>query len=248
MEGKAYLVGAGPGDPDLITLKAKEVIQEAEVIMYDSLVGDEIIEWLAGHLPDVELIDCGKRKGEHKLTQQEINQLLLAKAKEGKTVVRLKGGDPFVFGRGGEELEFLRLNGISCQVIPGITSAIAAPSYAGIPVTHRGLASSVTFITGHEDPTKEDSDLNWECLAKIGGTLVVLMGVTKMEEIAGMLMNKGMDPTTPAAVIEGATLTDQRVITGKLNSIAKQAMKEKVKPPAVMVIGKVVTLTYKEEC
>lgn len=237
--GKVYLVGSGPGDPELLTLKARRLIDSAEVIIYDQLPGKAILDSMP---TSAEKIDVGKYAGNHTMTQAEINELLVKKAKEGKMVVRLKGGDPYVFGRGGEEAEVLVSEGIEFEVVPGITSAIAVPAYAGIPVTHRESTSMVTFITGHEDPTKPESCLDWETLAKFGGTIVILMGVKMLERNANELMKHGKDPNTPVAVIEKGTRPDQRVTVGTLSNIAELAKEREVKAPAITVIGDVVRL------
>lgn len=237
--GKVYLVGSGPGDPELLTLKARRLIDSAEVIIYDQLPGKTILDSMPA---GAEKIDVGKYAGNHTMTQAEINELLVKKAKEGKMVVRLKGGDPYVFGRGGEEAEVLVSEGIEFEVVPGITSAIAVPAYAGIPVTHRESTSMVTFITGHEDPTKPESCLDWETLAKFGGTIVILMGVKMLERNANELMKHGKDPNTPVAVIEKGTRPDQRVTVGTLANIAELAKEREVKAPAITVIGDVVRL------
>lgn len=239
MTGKAYLVGSGPGGLGLMTIKAREVIDSADVILYDQLPGEEILATLP---QDAELIDCGKYGGSHTLEQDEIEELMVERVKAGKTVVRLKGGDPFLFGRGGEEVETLREHGISVEVVPGVTSAIAVPEMVGIPVTHRRYASQVTFITGHEDPTKPESALDWEVLARLKGTLVILMGVKNLPAIAAALVSHGKDPATPVAIIERGLRPDQRVTVGTLGDIAEKARAAGVRPPAVIVIGGVVEL------
>jgi uroporphyrin-III C-methyltransferase len=239
MTGKAYLVGSGPGGLGLMTMKAREVIDGADVILYDQLPGEEILATLPR---DAELIDCGKYGGSHTLDQDEIEALMVERVRAGKTVVRLKGGDPFLFGRGGEEVETLREHGISVEVVPGVTSAIAVPEMVGIPVTHRRYASQVTFITGHEDPTKPESALDWEVLARLKGTLVILMGVKNLPAIAAALVSHGKDPATPVAIIERGLRPDQRVTVGTLGDIAEKARAAGVRPPAVIVIGGVVEL------
>lgn len=239
MTGKAYLVGSGPGGLGLMTIKAREVIDSADVVLYDQLPGEEILATLP---QDAELIDCGKYGGSHTLEQDEIEALMVERVKAGKTVVRLKGGDPFLFGRGGEEIETLREHGISVEVVPGVTSAIAVPEMVGIPVTHRRYASQVTFITGHEDPTKPESALDWEVLARLKGTLVILMGVKNLPAIAAALVSHGKDPATPVAIIERGLRPDQRVTVGTLGDIAEKARAAGVRPPAVIVIGGVVEL------
>lgn len=237
--GKVYLAGSGPGDPDLMTVKVRRLIEEADVVVYDQLPGEAILSLI----PDkTEKIDAGKYAGNHTLTQDKINEAIVEKAKEGKTVLRLKGGDPYVFGRGGEEAEELVKVGISFEVVPGITSAVAVPAYAGIPITHRDSNSMVTFITGHEDPTKEETGLDWELLAKFNGTLVIFMGVKMLERNCGELLKYGKDPKTPVALIERGTRPDQRVTVGTLADIAVLAEERQVKAPAITVIGDVVRL------
>lgn len=237
--GKVYLVGSGPGDPELLTLKARRLIDTADVVVYDQLPGKAILDSIP---KSTEKIDAGKYAGDHKLSQWETNELLIEKAKEGKMVVRLKGGDPYLFGRGGEEAVELVKSGIEFEVVPGITSAIAAPAYAGIPVTHRDYASMVTFITGHEDPTKDKSALDWETLAKFDGTIVILMGVKMLERNVGELMKYGKDPSTPVALVERGTRPDQRVTIGTLETIAVLAKERGVKAPAITIIGGVVNV------
>ncbi len=243
MKGKVYLVGSGPGGRSLLTIRAEQVIRKADVILYDQLPGEEI---LAGLPENAEKIDCGKFGGRHTLEQDEIERIMVARALEGKKVVRLKGGDPFLFGRGGEELEALREHGIPVELVPGVTSAIAVPGAVGIPVTHRKYASSVTILTGHEDPEKEGSALDWENLARNRGTLVILMGVKNLPAIAENLVSRGRDPDTPVAIIERGMRPDQRVTVGTLATIAGLARERHVLPPAVIVIGNVVRL-YREE-
>ncbi|MHC1575811.1 MAG: uroporphyrinogen-III C-methyltransferase [Methanosarcinaceae archaeon] len=237
--GKVYLVGSGPGDPELLTLKARRLIDNANVIIYDQLPGKRILETMP---ENAEKIDAGKFAGDHRLTQSEINRVLIKKAKEGNVVIRLKGGDPYMFGRGGEEAEDLVSEGIDFEIVPGITSAIAAPAYAGIPVTHRDHASMVTFITGHEDPTKEESALDWETLAKFNGTIVIFMGVKMLERNTSELIKFGKDPATPVALVERGTRPDQRVTIGTLKNIAVVAEQRNVKAPAITIIGDVVKL------
>lgn len=237
--GKVYLVGSGPGDPELMTVKAKRLIESAEVILYDQLPGEAILSMLP---ESAEKIDVGKYAGDHKLSQWQINELLVKRAKEGKTVLRLKGGDPYLFGRGGEEAQSLVAEGIEVEVVPGITSAIAVPAYAGIPVTHRDHASMVTFITGHEDPTKGETALDWEFLAKFEGTIVILMGVSRLEQNVKELVKHGKSIDTPVAIIEKGTRPDQRVTTGTLADIVSLCKQRSVKAPAITVIGNVVKL------
>ena len=235
MTGKVYLVGSGPGDPELLTVKAKRLIERADVVLHDKLPGPEILE----SIPETKREDVGKRAGGEWTPQEYTNRRLVELAREGKTVVRLKGGDPFVFGRGGEEAEHLAANEIPFEYVPGITSAIAGPGVAGIPVTHRDHTSSVTFVTGHEDPTKDESAIDWDALAKTGGTLVVLMGVGKLPMYTQALLTAGMSPETPVALIERATWPDQRVACGTLSTIVAVRDREEIEPPAITVIGDV---------
>jgi len=240
--GKVYLVGSGPGGTGLLTVRALEVIAGAEVILFDQLPGEEILRALP---ENAEKVDCGKYGNRHTLEQEEIEDLMVRFALEGKKVVRLKGGDPFVFGRGGEEMEVLRGHGIPVELVPGVTSAVAVPGAVGIPLTHRRYASQVTILTGHEDPTKPESALDWELLARGRGTIVILMGVKNLPMIAEALLRKGKDPETPVAIIERGLRKDQRVTTGPLREIGRVAGEAGVKPPAVIVIGDVVRL-YRE--
>jgi uroporphyrin-III C-methyltransferase len=240
-KGKVYLVGSGPGDPELLTIKAMRIIEKAEVILYDQLPGKAILRMLPKH---AEKIDVGKYAGNHKLSQWQINELLVKRAREGKIVVRLKGGDPYLFGRGGEEAQALVKEGIEVEVVPGITSAIAVPASAGIPVTHRDYASMVTFITGHEDPTKDETAIDWELLARFEGTLVILMGVSMLERNVKELIKHGKPVDTPVAVIERGTRPDQRVTIGTLGDIVGLCRERKVKAPAITVIGDVVKLHW----
>ncbi|WP_254864359.1 uroporphyrinogen-III C-methyltransferase [Halovivax gelatinilyticus] len=233
--GFVSLVGSGPGDPELLTVKATRRLEEADVVLHDKLPGPEIIE----QLPDDAREDVGKRAGGERTAQSAINERLVELAREGKRVVRLKGGDPFVFGRGGEEAEYLADHGIPFEVVPGVTSAVAAPAVAGIPVTHRDHASSVSFVTGHEDPTKPESAIDWEALAATGGTIVVLMGVGKLPAYTAALREAGMDPETPVALIERGTRPGQRVATGTLDTIVDERDAAGIEPPAVTVIGDV---------
>lgn len=236
---KVSLVGAGPGEAGLITVKGRERIRAADVIIYDRLVNPVLLKEARA---DAELIYVGKMAGEHTLPQEEINHLLVSKAQEGKWVVRLKGGDPFIFGRGGEELEELAAAGIEFEVIPGITSAIAVPAYAGIPLTHRTHSAAVTFVTGHEDPAKGRSAIRWRELAGVGGTLVFLMGLGNLRVIAENLLNCGLPPKTPAAVVQWGTLPDQRTVEGTLDTIVQRVSEAKVSSPAVLVVGEVAAL------
>lgn len=238
-QGMVYLVGAGPGDYKLISVKALEYIQQADTIVYDRLADDRL---LATARPDVELIYVGKASSNHTMRQEDINQLLVDKAKEGKNVVRLKGGDPFVFGRGGEEALTLVENNVSFEVVPGITSAISVPAYAGIPVTHRGIATSFAVITGHEDPTKAESTIKWSHLATAVDTLVFLMGVENLPHITGKLIENGRSADTPAAVIRWGTKPEQRVLVTTVGKAAADVAREGIKPPAIFIVGEVVNL------
>jgi len=238
--GVVYLAGAGPGDPELITLKAQQKIKTADVIIYDYLAGHELTSLAR---PDAELIYVGKTGSQHTMKQSEINALLVEKAREGKTVVRLKGGDPFLFGRGGEEAEELVAAGIPFEIIPGVTSAIAAPAYAGIPVTHREHASMVTFVTGHENPEKENSAVNWDVLARSPGTLVFLMGMKNLTEICKNLISCGMERRTPAAVVQWGTTPRQQSLVATLGDLPDRAEKRGIKAPAVIVVGAVASLS-----
>jgi len=237
-----YLIGAGPGDPGLLTLKGRSCIARSDVVIYDYLAAPEL---LAHAGPDAELIYVGKKGGDHTLPQAGINDLIVEKARQGRTVARLKGGDPFIFGRGGEEVERLIEEGIDFEVVPGVTSAVAAPAYAGIPLTHRQFTSSVTFVTGHEDPTKETSSINWKALAQGGGTLVFFMGVKNLTYIAERLLEYGMPPETPAALVRWGTTPRQQTVTGALATIADIAATAGMAPPALIVIGEVVRLREK---
>lgn len=239
VSGKVCLVGAGPGDPGLLTLKGARCLREADVVVYDHLVGEGIL----AHLGEgAERIFVGKEAGRHTLSQDGINRLLAEQALAGKTVVRLKGGDPFVFGRGGEEAEYLQERGIPFEIVPGITSAVAAPAYAGIPVTHRSLASSFAVLTGHEDPAKAESAIAWDRLATAVDTLVFLMGVGNLAQITSRLIQHGRSPETPAAVIRWGTTASQESVTGTLATIAEEINRAGLQPPAVLVVGEVVEL------
>lgn len=240
-KGFVYLVGAGPGDPGLFTLKGKAVLAKADVVVYDRLVSSQILAWAPS---GAELIYVGKQSGNHALPQEEINTLLATKASEGKVVVRLKGGDPFLFGRGGEEALYVREKGFAYEVIPGISSAIAVPAYAGIPVTHRDSTSSLTIVTGHERPDKKESSINWELLGASDSTLVFLMGVENLGFIVDNLMNYGKSPETPVALIRWGTLPEQEVLAGRLNDIVFKVKESNFKPPAVIVVGEVVDLRH----
>jgi len=238
-EGRCYLVGAGPGDLGLVTLRAKQLIERAEVIVYDYLCIPEMLRWAP---ETAEIIYAGKKAGAHTLGQAEINALLVEFAGAGKQVVRLKGGDPFLFGRGGEEAQALAAAGTPFEVVPGVTSAIAAPAYAGIPVTHRGITSHVTFFTGHENPEKTESSIDFEALAKIGGTQVMLMGVERIEAIGKKMRENGVRPDLPVALIRWGTTGRQEAIYGTLRDIAQRVAERNFSPPAIAVFGEVVSL------
>ncbi|HUW55096.1 MAG TPA: uroporphyrinogen-III C-methyltransferase [Planctomycetota bacterium] len=238
-DGRVILVGAGPGDPALITFRGADALLMADIVVYDRLAAREFLDYIPA---GAERIDVGKTPGKPGITQEEINRILIEKAREGKTVVRLKGGDPFVFGRGGEEVLALLEAKVPFHVVPGVTAGVAAPACAGIPVTHRGKASCVTFVTGHEDPDKPVTDVNYEALAKTGGTLVFYMGVKRLPEICSTLMKAGLPGDTPAACIERGTTPLQRSIRGTLSDIAARAAEADIQPPAVTVIGHVAGL------
>jgi uroporphyrinogen III methyltransferase / synthase len=238
-KGKVYLVGAGPGDPGLLTLKGKTLIEKADVIVYDYLANKTFLDYARD---DAELIYVGKSGGSHTMKQEDINNLLCERAGKGFNVVRLKGGDPFIFGRGGEEAEMIVKAGIPFEVVPGVTSAIAAPAYAGIPLTHRDYTATVAFITGNEDPTKEQSNIDWEKISTGIGTLVFLMGIGNIEAIAQTLIKHGRSPETPAAVIHRGTAPVQKSVEGKLQDIAAIAKQAGIKAPGIIVVGDVVKL------
>src|ERR1051325_8395590 len=241
-KGIVYLVGAGPGDAGLLTLRGAELLGRADVVVYDALVNPELL-CLAPK--SAEIIYGGKRARDHALPQSELNQLLLAKARAGKTVVRLKGGDPYVFGRGGEEAEELADAGIPFEVVPGVSSLVAVPNYAGVPLTHRGFASRLTLITGHEDPAKEASNIDWPQVAKTPGTKVIMMGTDRIGQIAQTLIAEGMEPATPIAMVRWGTTGRQQSIAGTLATIAEVAERSRIGPPTVAVIGEVVNLRSK---
>jgi uroporphyrinogen III methyltransferase/synthase len=234
-----YLVGAGPGDPGLITVKGLTCLQKADVVIYDRLVSPALLRQAP---QECEMIDAGKSPHGHTLPQEAINALLVEKALAGKVVVRLKGGDPFLFGRGGEEAEALAEAGVPFEVVPGVTSAIAAPAYAGIPVTHRDHTSTFAVVTGHEDPTKADSSIDWQKLATGVGTLVFLMGVGNLPKIVAKLIEHGRDAQTPVAIVQQGTEARQKTVTGTLADIVERAREADIKPPAVTIVGDVVRL------
>lgn len=239
LPGKVYLVGAGPGDPGLLTVKAKTLIECADVVVFDALVSEPILTMINPH---AEQIHAGKRRGRHSMSQAEITQLLHQKAYEQAVVVRLKGGDPFVFGRGGEEMRELMAAGIAVEVVPGITAGIAAPAYAGIPVTHRGYSSSVTFVTGHESAGKYRPQVNWDAIAQASETIVVYMGVHNLPNITHSLIAAGLSDQTPVALIRWGTRPEQSELLGTLASIVGKVAESGFQAPAIAVIGKVVDL------
>jgi uroporphyrin-III C-methyltransferase len=238
MMGKVYLVGAGPGDPDLITVKGLKCIQQADVIFYDRLVNKQLLEYAK---PNVELINCGKLPNYHLMQQETINRFLVKYAKKGKTVTRLKGGNPFVFGRGGEEAEACYKAGVPFEVIPGITSGIAAPAYAGIPITHRDHSSSFAMITGHRKEGADDN-IKWEAIAKGIDTIAIYMGVKNLPYIRKQLLQHGKSPDTPAALIQWGTLHNQKTAIGTLETIVETAQREQMTNPSMIVIGDVVRM------
>jgi uroporphyrinogen III methyltransferase/synthase len=238
-KGRVYLVGAGPGALGLVTLRARELVGRADVLVYDYLCNPEMLRWARA---EAEIIYAGKSGADHTLTQEEINTLLVDRARAGKEVVRLKGGDPYVFGRGGEEAQVLARAGVPFEVVPGVTSAIAAAAYAGIPVTHRDFASMVTFVTGHEDPTKAESAIDWKQLAQLRGTKIFLMGVERLREIARRLVAEGASPATPVALVRWGTTARQESLEGTLATVADLVEKRGFAAPAVIVVGDVVKL------
>ncbi|MCK9274815.1 MAG: uroporphyrinogen-III C-methyltransferase [Syntrophales bacterium] len=236
--GIVYIIGGGPGDPGLLTIRGKECLEKAETVVYDYLVNEDIL----GYAPaDARRIYVGKKGGDHTVSQDELNRILVEEAREGRAVARLKGGDPFIFGRGGEEAQVLAAAGIPFEIVPGVSSAVAVPAYAGIPLTHRSHTSTVAFVTGHEDPSKEESRLDWEKLAGIE-TLVFLMGVKNLPFITKMLVEKGKNPRTPAALIRRGTTPDQETLAAALSDIAEVAKVRKFSPPAIFIVGDVVGL------
>lgn len=240
--GKVYLIGGGPGDPGLLTLRGRDVLAAADVVVYDRLIPEELLRHAR---PEAETIYVGKQPGKHSMKQPEITALLVDLAKRPARVVRLKGGDPFVFGRGGEEALALAREGIAFEVVPGVSAGVAVPAYAGIPVTHRGLASNFGMITGHEEPGKEESDLDYAALARWGGTLEFFMGVGNLPEICRQLIDNGLDDTTPAAIIQQGATPRQRTVVGTLATLPTLAEQADIRPPALTVIGSVVGLRDK---
>src|SRR3954453_23084568 len=238
MDGIVYLVGAGPGDPGLMTRRSLELIASADAILYDRLIPAGALD---GARPDAELRYVGKEPGAAALSQEETNELLVELGRAGRRVVRLKGGAPFVFGRGGEEAEALAVAGVPFEVVPGVTAGIAAPAYAGIPVTHRGVATSVTFVTGHEDPGKEATTVDWSALARAGGTIVLYMGVKTLPRIASALIRGGMPSDTPAASVQWGTYPRQRTVRATLSTLVDAIQREGLQAPVITVIGRVVS-------
>ena len=237
--GKVYLIGAGPGDPGLMTLKGKGLLECADVVIYDALVSPPILAMIN---PQAEKIDAGKRRGRHSLMQSETTQLMIDKAQTHAIVVRLKGGDPFIFGRGGEEMEELITAGVSVEVVPGITAGIAAPAYAGIPLTHRSYSSSVTFVTGHESAGKYRPAVNWQAIAHGSETIVIYMGIHNLHYIVGQLTAAGLSLDTPIAMIRWGTRSQQEELIGRLETILQQVESTGFEAPAIVVIGKVVNM------
>jgi uroporphyrin-III C-methyltransferase len=238
--GKVYLVGAGPGDPGLLTIKAFTLLKKCDIVIYDALLNEEIVKYVPDH---TEKVFIGKSRHHSRLSQEEVEKMMVEKAKEGKTVVRLKGGDPFMFGRGGEEAETLTDAGIQWEVVPGVSSGIAAPAYAAIPLTHRDCASSVTFITGHDAANKPK--VEWDKIRKAFNTLVIYMGVTNIREIIKQLLKSNYLPDTLVAIIESGTTTKQKIRTGTLNTIIDLVDSDPIETPALIVIGDVVK--YREK-
>ncbi|MDJ0796315.1 MAG: uroporphyrinogen-III C-methyltransferase [Calothrix sp. MO_167.B12] len=237
--GKVYLVGAGPGDPGLMTLKGKGLLECADVVIYDALVSPPILAMIN---PQAEKIDAGKRRGRHSLIQSETNQLMVEKAQTHAIVVRLKGGDPFIFGRGGEEMEALITAGVSVEVVPGITSGVAAPAYAGIPLTHRSHSSSVTFVTGHEAVGKYNPVVDWQAIARGSQTIVIYMGIHNLPHIVEQLSSAGLSLDTPIALIRWGTQSQQEELIGQLGTIIQEVQDKGFEAPAIIVIGAVVNM------
>lgn len=238
-KGKVYLVGAGPGDPELITLKGKRVLEEAEVVIYDRLVGDGLLSYVG---KDVEMVFVGKEDSFHTMPQEEINQLIVDKAKTGRVVVRLKGGDPYIFGRGGEEALLLHEEGIPFEVVPGVTAASGVAAYAGIPLTDRRHTSAVTLVTGHKRNGSDVEDVNWKALAELDSTIVFYMGIKNLGTITGNLIDNGRSADTPVAVVRRGSLPDQTTVAGTLTNIAQKVEEAGLRPPALIVVGEVVGL------
>ena len=242
MTGKVFLVGAGPGDPELLTLKAHRLIQQADTVVHDYLVAPEILALVR---PDAERVFVGKKGGGFCCPQRDIEGTLIRLAREGKNVVRLKGGDPFIFGRGGEEAEALAEAGIAFEIVPGVTSALAAAAYAGVPLTHRAYASSVVFLTGHEDPNKPDAAIRWEDYGCLGATLCIYMGMKNLETITRRLQAGGLAPDTPVAIVQSATTGDHRQLLSTVSRVALESEHAGFGAPAIVVIGEVAALAEK---
>ncbi len=240
MTGRVYIVGAGPGDPKLITLKAVEIIKKADVVLYDRLIGKGILAMIPKR---TEKIYVGRDVGDDYKHQNTTNELLVKFAKTKKNIVRLKGGDPFIFGRGGEEAEFLRANKIKFELIPGITSGIGSAEYSGIPLTHRSYASSVAFVTGHEDAKKSETSVKWKKIATSVDTIVIMMGLSRLEKICKELILGGLDKKTPVAVIQNGTTYKHQMVKGNISNIYKIVHQAKIKPPTIIIVGKVVDLS-----
>ena len=240
MTGKVYLVGAGPGDPKLITLRAVELIKNADVVLYDRLVSKKILSIIPKRAVSIYV---GRAVGDDTAHQDSTNELMVKYAKLKKSVVRLKGGDPIIFGRGGEEAEFLKSFNVKYEIIPGITSGIGSATYAGIPLTHRQFASSVVFVTGHEDPEKKSDVVKWKKLAKSVDTIVIMMGLSRIGVISKKLIDGGMDKDMPVAVIQNGTTPQQKMIRGTISNIANKIKRNKIKPPTNIIIGRVVDLS-----
>jgi uroporphyrin-III C-methyltransferase len=241
-KGKVFICGAGPGDPKLVTVRAMEVLNNCDVVLYDRLICKDLIDEIPA---TSKKIYFGRAVGDSTIHQNITNELMVEHAKNGKRVVRLKGGDPFIFGRGAEEAEFLFKHNIQFEIIPGITSAIGSAAYAGIPLTHRRFASSIAIVTGHEDPKKRESTVKWDTLAKTVNTIVILMGVEKLEYISHKLIKAGMSKESDVAIIENGTTKKQRIVKGNLSNIVEKAQEKEMKSPAIIIIGKVVSLQEK---
>ena len=240
MTGKVYLVGAGPGDPKLITLRAVELIKKADVVLYDRLVSKKILAMIPKRAVSIYV---GREVGDDTTHQENTNELMVKYAQLKKSVVRLKGGDPIIFGRGGEEAEFLKSFNVKYEIIPGITSGIGSATYAGIPLTHRQFASSVVFVTGHEDPEKKTEVVKWKKLAKSVDTIVIMMGLSRIEVISRKLIEGGMDKNMPVAVIQNGTTSKQKMLKGTISNIANKIKRNQIKPPTNIIIGRVVDLS-----
>jgi uroporphyrin-III C-methyltransferase len=240
--GKVFICGAGPGDPKLMTLRGMELLKRCDIVLYDRLVGKEIIDQIP---KGSEKVYVGRKVGDPTTHQDSTNELMVKYAKKGKDVLRLKGGDPFIFGRGAEEAEYLLKHGIEFEIVPGITSSIASPAYAGIPLTHRRYSSSVAIVTGHEDAKKDKLVVRWDKLAGAVDTIVILMGIAELDQISHNLINAGMKKSSKVAIVANGTTDKQRVITGTLGTIAKLTKKADIRPPAVIVIGQVAGLSNK---